>query len=147
MGLESLFGPLISQAVGPQLAGPVMGQLFGTGGGGQGLGSLVSPGPQGPQPTGALQRYAKRMAKQMFGPGHWGALNQLVSHESSWDPQADNPDSSAYGLFQFLDSTAQNYGGVAHDPFEQIRDGLAYIADRYKNPSAAWNFWQNNNWY
>lgn len=102
----------------------------------------------GPAPEGDIQAYARKMAREMFGKGQWGALNQLVSHESSWDPQADNPTSTAYGLFQFLDSTRENYGlGKNASPYEQIDAGLRYVKDEYKNPVGAWNFWQQNRWY
>jgi len=37
-------------------------------------------------------------------------LRALISFESSWNPQAKNPKSSARGLLQFIDSTAQSLG-------------------------------------
>jgi hypothetical protein len=37
-------------------------------------------------------------------------LNKLIDFESRWDPQAKNPYSSARGLLQFIDSTAQSLG-------------------------------------
>lgn len=39
-------------------------------------------------------------------------LNRLIDFESGWDPQriASNPDSTAKGLIQFIDSTAQHLG-------------------------------------
>ena len=105
-------------------------------------------GPNWVAPTGDIQTLAKRMARQEFGKGHWDELNQLVSHESSWNPKADNPTSSAYGLFQFLDSTRANYGlGINAGPRKQILAGLDYIKDRYGSPTGAWDFWQKNNYY
>lgn len=85
----------------------------------------------------------------MFGKGHWDDLDALVTQESGWNPKADNPTSSAYGLFQFLDSTAQNYAGknIIKNPYKQVDLGLKYIADRYGNPTKAWDFHQANNWY
>lgn len=105
-------------------------------------------GPNWEGPTGDIQTMAKRMARKEFGKGHWNELNNLVSHESSWNPKADNPTSSAYGLFQFLDSTRQNYGiGLNAGPRKQIRAGLDYIKDRYGTPTGAWDFWEKNRWY
>ena len=43
------------------------------------------------------------------GP-QWSALDWLVNKESSWNPSAKNPTSTAYGLFQFLDSTWAGVG-------------------------------------
>lgn len=106
------------------------------------------PGSSGRQPpAGDIQQYAKQKAKAMFGPGQWDDLDDLVTQESSWNPKADNPTSTAYGLFQFLDSTWGNYGGKTHNPYKQVNKGLRYIADRYGNPEKAWDFYQQNNWY
>ncbi|QRI45612.1 tape measure protein [Gordonia phage RoyalG] len=85
----------------------------------------------------------------------WEALNQLIGHESSWNPNAQNPSSTAYGLFQFLDSTWASVGGSkTSDPYQQAIYGGRYIKNRYGSPSAAWAFWQNpqpnpygGNWY
>ncbi|MCA9580810.1 MAG: transglycosylase SLT domain-containing protein [Myxococcales bacterium] len=75
------------------------------------------------------------------GP-EWDALNTLVTHESGWDHNAQNPESSAYGLFQFINST---WGLVdatkTHDPRLQAEAGLEYIARVYGTPSAAWAQW------
>jgi hypothetical protein len=74
---------------------------------------------------------------------YWNDLDQLVSHESGWNPTAQNPTSTAYGLFQFLDSTWKGTGiAKTSDPALQIEAGLKYIESRYKNPAGAWKFWQ-----
>lgn len=39
-----------------------------------------------------------------------GDLYRLIQFESKWNPQAKNPRSSARGLLQFTDSTAQSLG-------------------------------------
>lgn len=101
-------------------------------------------------PTGSLQEMVKRMAARKYGwkGDEWQALDELVSRESSWNPKADNPTSSAYGLFQFLDSTRQNYGiGLGAGPRKQARAGLRYVLDRYGSPTAAVRFHDKNNYY
>ncbi|WP_054814887.1 transglycosylase SLT domain-containing protein [Nocardia arizonensis] len=83
------------------------------------------------------------------GP-QWSALDELVSHESSWNPTAQNPSSTAYGLFQFLDQTWGTVGGSkTSDPYLQAVYGQRYISQRYGDPSKAWSFWQaqNPHWY
>ncbi|MFC8531938.1 transglycosylase SLT domain-containing protein [Nocardia sp. NPDC057227] len=80
----------------------------------------------------------------------WNALDELVSHESSWDPNAQNPNSTAYGLFQFLDQTWGTVGGSkTSDPHMQGVYGQRYIEQRYGDPASAWSFWQaqNPHWY
>lgn len=81
------------------------------------------------------------------GP-QWEALHRLVMKESGYNPTAQNPTSTAYGIFQFLNKTWGNYGAQkTSDPAAQTRAGLNYIAQRYGDPSRALNFHLRNNWY
>jgi hypothetical protein len=100
-------------------------------------------------PASDLQRMVASMAQSKYGWGgsQWDALNWLVNKESSWNPNAQNPTSSAYGLFQFLDGTWKGYGPKTSDPRLQAEYGLEYIKDRYGNPQAAKNFHEGHNWY
>ena len=94
------------------------------------------------------------MGQYGWGNEHWGALERLVSKESSWNPGAANPTSSARGLFQFLKSTWQGYitnrGGPPYwnqDIGVQAKGGLSYIKERYGDPTKALAFHNRNNWY
>ncbi len=100
-------------------------------------------------PKGPVVEVARRLAAQRGWTGaQWAALSELVSRESSWNPNAQNPTSSAYGLFQFLDSTWASVGGrKTSDPGKQIAYGLAYIAQRYGTPVGALRFHDAHNWY
>jgi SLT domain-containing protein len=84
-------------------------------------------------------------------PSSWlQPVLELVARESSFNSNAKNPKSSAYGLFQFLDSTRKNYGGNKvnwSDPYQQAVAGLKYIKDRYGTPEKALEFWDKNKWY
>ena len=51
-------------------------------------------------------------------------LELLWNKESNWNPRADNPKSTAYGIPQLLKLKAK-------DPYIQIDLGLKYIAHRY----------------
>ena len=77
----------------------------------------------------------------------WAALDWLVRKESSYNNLAQNPTSSAYGLFQFLDGTWSGYGQKTSDPNLQAKYGLKYIAERYGNPMNARAFHLSHNWY
>ena len=92
---------------------------------------------------------AQQMAAQRGWTGaEWAALDWIVGKESGWNPAAQNPTSTAFGLFQFLNSTWSSVGATkTSDPTAQIAAGLQYIAQRYGTPSAAWAFHQRNNWY
>lgn len=103
----------------------------------------------GPRPDGNNQELVRKaMLNAGFSSGQWGPLYQLVMHESGFRNTAQNPTSSAYGMFQFLDSTWKSVGGTkTSDPWKQAQYGLKYIKSRYGSPSKAWDFWQRNNWY
>lgn len=84
-------------------------------------------------------------------PGEWLApALELVARESSFNPNAANPKSTARGIFQFLDATRKNYGGANvdwSDPYQQAVAGLKYIKDRYGTPTKALQHWDAKKWY
>ncbi|ADX31947.1 tail length tape measure protein [Tsukamurella phage TPA2] len=87
-----------------------------------------------------------------FADSEWASLVNLINGESSWNPQAQNPGSTAYGLGQFLDQTWATVGGSkTDDPYQQAVLMLKYIKSRgdYGTPSKAWEMWQSRNphWY
>src|SRR5690625_1630820 len=67
--------------------------------------------------------------------GQWSALSQLISRESSWNPNAANPRSTARGLFQKMTSI---HGAIESSAAGQAEWGLKYIKQRYGSPAAAW---------
>lgn len=112
------------------------------------LNSMVQGGYQAPTAPAvdpaSIQAYAKQKSDSMFGPGHFDSLYKLINNESGWNPNAQNPGSSAYGLGQFLDSTWQGVGAQkTSDPQAQVDATLKYIANRYGTPTNALNFWEN----
>jgi Transglycosylase SLT domain len=92
-----------------------------------------------------------RMQAAAYGwtGGQWDALYALWTGESGFDNNAQNPNSTAYGIAQFLDQTWGPYGPKTSDPTLQIRYGLRYIKGRYGNPQAAYAAWlsRNPHWY
>ncbi|RRQ26319.1 hypothetical protein DK926_18930 [Rhodococcus sp. Eu-32] len=78
----------------------------------------------------------------------WAAAEWIIGKESSWNPLARNPSSGAFGLFQFLGSTKDQYLPDENpDGYIQGQAGAKYIKDRYGDPLAAKSFWEKNNWY
>jgi hypothetical protein len=102
-----------------------------------------------PRNVEGVKALVKQMAATYGWTGsQWDALYQLVMHESGFNPKAQNPTSTAYGLFQFLDSTWGAYGfKKSSNARKQTLAGLEYIERRYGDPLTAWAFWQSNNWY
>ena len=76
-----------------------------------------------------------------WGRAEWRSLLKLWGKESGWKHTADNPESSAYGIAQVLNT---KHGTPA--PL-QIEKGLEYIAHRYGKPSVAWSHWRKRGWY
>jgi hypothetical protein len=97
-------------------------------------------------PAGSFQDYA--LAQLGGDAGQFSCLESLWGKESGWNPDAQNPTSSAYGIAQFLDSTWAGTGiAKTSDGYRQIDAGLVYINSRYGSPCGAWSHSQSNNWY
>jgi len=84
-----------------------------------------------------------------FSSDQFGCLDSLYIRESNWNPYADNPTSSAYGIPQALPGSKMATAGAdwATNPVTQIRWGLGYIRDRYGSPCGAWSHSQAVGWY
>lgn len=122
--------------------GALMNLMMNAMGGGYGAGSPTARTMSGPKAA----AYEAMLAAG-FPPSEWAALEQLITHESGFDPAARNPSSGAFGMFQFLGHEGSKYdalGGYSPDPGMQSRAGMQYIKDRYGTPSQAWQFWQQN---
>ncbi|MFF4956838.1 transglycosylase SLT domain-containing protein [Streptomyces sp. NPDC001222] len=89
------------------------------------------------------------MARSMVGAGQFQCFSNIVNHESSWNYQAVNASSGAYGLFQALPGSKMSSVGAdwQTNPATQIKWGLNYMNSRYGSPCQAWSFWQANSWY
>ncbi|MGW2647806.1 aggregation-promoting factor C-terminal-like domain-containing protein [Streptomyces sp. NPDC001393] len=89
------------------------------------------------------------MARQMVAGDQFQCFSNIVNNESSWNYQAVNASSGAYGLFQAL--PAGKYASAGADwqtnPATQIKWGLNYMNSRYGSPCQAWSFWAANHWY
>jgi hypothetical protein len=106
---------------------------------GQGSAAAVAP-------AGSYQDYA--MSKLGGDGSQFGCLENLWGKESGWNPNAQNPSSTAYGIPQFLNSTWASTGiAKTSDGYRQIDAGLIYIDQRYGSPCGAWAHSQANNWY
>jgi hypothetical protein len=97
-------------------------------------------------PSGSYQDYA--MSKLGGDSSQFSCLESLWGRESGWNPNAQNPSSTAYGIPQFLDSTWAGTGiGKTSDGYRQIDAGLIYIDSRYGSPCGAWSHSQSTGWY
>lgn len=97
----------------------------------------------------AVRNLVRQQTEQAFGERSWPAMERLIMKESGFNPAAQNPKSSAYGLFQFLDQTWKGYSDVGKtpDPTKQTEAGIKYIKKRYGDPNKALQFHQRKGWY
>ena len=76
-------------------------------------------------------------------------LTDLWNGESHWNYQAHNYRSGAHGIPQALPAAKMEVVGTdwRTNPVTQIRWGLRYIEDRYKNPCGAWSKFKRSRYY
>ncbi|RZT87455.1 hypothetical protein EV383_4379 [Pseudonocardia sediminis] len=112
--------------------------MFATSGGGVDISGI----------SGAVVEQVKQVAARFGGwdkgPQWDNGIFPLVAKESSWDPGAANPTTSARGLFQKMTSL---YGPVEPTPAGQANWGLGYIRQRYGDPVKAWAFHRARGFY
>jgi hypothetical protein len=84
-----------------------------------------------------------------WSASQFSCLRSLWQRESGWNPRADNPTSSAYGIPQALPGPKMASAGPdwRTNPVTQIKWGLEYIADRYGTPCGAWAHSESHGWY
>lgn len=89
------------------------------------------------------------IARQMVPADQFQCFSNIVNHESTWNYQATNASSGAYGLVQALPGSKMASAGAdwQTNPATQIKWGLNYMNSRYGSPCGAWSFWQANSWY
>ena len=112
----------------------------------------VQPGGPGHAPTDVAgnKKIVQQMSAARGWSRYWDSLYALVMGESGFKNTAQNPTSTAYGMFQFLDSTWKTVGGhKTSDPRLQTQYGLDYIARSYGNPGNAYAKWKarSPHWY
>ena len=79
-----------------------------------------------------INRYKLYAHIKLLDAKEYKCLELLWNRESRWNPRADNPRSTAYGIPQILKLKEL-------DPYKQIDIGLAYIKHRHLTPCKAWH--------
>lgn len=107
------------------------------------------PGGAVNDPAGAKSYASGRLSAYGWSQDQFQCLAQLWTKESNWLTTATNPYSGAYGIPQALPPGKLSSAGSdwLTSYRTQVDWGLAYIADRYKSPCAAWSHSVANNWY
>lgn len=79
----------------------------------------------------------------------WSYVSAIINRESKWDPKANNPTSSAYGIPQALPGSKMRSAGSdwRTNPITQLKWMKGYIKGRYGNAENAWNIRTKRGWY
>lgn len=97
------------------------------------------------------KKWAVAQGWPLFGGKRWKALDYIVSRESSWNPKAKNPRSTASGLGQFINATARQFlGGAPMSKFpfdDQLAAVVKYADSRYGGLGKAMAFWKKHHYY
>ena len=101
------------------------------------------------------------LAESGISQDYWYYVDQIVSKESGWNPNATNKSSGACGLAQALPCSKVG-GNGGYDPVSALQWMNAYVNSRYYEGSpyasglcggkargweCAWTFWQIKKWY
>ena len=91
---------------------------------------------------------ARGYARSMVSAKEYEALQELIMLESSWNPDAQNPKSTAYGLGQLLDQTWDLVGIEKSADYRiQLIASHKYVMDRYGSWVKALEFRKANGYY
>jgi hypothetical protein len=125
--LQEMLMSSINASRGQRAQEQLQGQLAPIFGGG-GAGGAPAPAPAGAAPNPAITQ-AITSAAQRHGVDP-NAMIMIAGLESRFDPMAQNPKSSAAGLFQFIDKTADQYGlQNRYDPVESADAAARLMRD------------------
>jgi hypothetical protein len=91
---------------------------------------------------------ARSYARSMVSVEEYVALHELIMRESSWNPDARNRKSTAYGLGQLLDQTWEDVGIEKSDDFRiQLIAAHKYVMQRYGSWVKALEFHKRHGYY
>ena len=86
------------------------------------------------------------MAQAGIPESDWAYVDYIVTKESSWNPQARNASSGAFGLAQCLNKPANSLC-YSSNPVDQLKWQHSYVKSRYGSYAGAYSFWSSNHWY
>lgn len=113
------------------------------------LGSFNGGGEQASGPGAKPSGSHKNWLKQAGVKSNFDKWNYIINHESGWNPKAQNPSSSAYGIGQALPPSKMASFGSDYmtNPITQLKWMKSYVNGRYGGIKNAYAFWKNHHWY
>ena len=106
----------------------------------------VAPVSQPPVSSGSHEDW---MAQAGIPQSEYSCANALITKESGWRVNAQNPSSPAYGIPQSLPGEKMASAGAdwRTNPITQLIWMKGYVANRYGGFCGAWQHSQQVNWY
>ena len=113
------------------------------------LGNFNGGGEQASGPGAKPSGSHKNWLKQAGIKSNFDKWNYIINHESGWNPKAQNPSSSAYGIGQALPPSKMASFGSDYmtNPITQLKWMKSYVNGRYGGINNAYAFWKNHHWY
>ena len=113
------------------------------------LGNFNGGGEQASGPGAKPSGSHKNWLKQAGIKSNFDKWNYIINHESGWNPKAQNPSSSAYGIGQALPPSKMASFGSDYmtNPITQLKWMKSYVNGRYGGIKNAYAFWKNHHWY
>jgi len=106
---------------------------------------VVTPVAPAPQPVPNLDDHEQLMSLAGISQNDWPAVDYIVSHESSWNPDATEPTTGAHGLPQALPYSKTGCGW--DDAVCQLAWANTYAYERYGGWWPAQAYWASHgNW-
>jgi hypothetical protein len=107
---------------------------------------VVTPVAPAPQPVQVnLDDHQQLMQLAGISSNDWPAVDYIVSHESSWNPDATEPTTGAHGLPQALPYGKTGCGW--YDAVCQLAWADTYAKERYGGWWNAYSYWAyHHNW-
>lgn len=98
-----------------------------------------------PKPVYYNSSHTELMRAAGIAESDFGAVEYVISHESTWNPNAINKSSGACGLGQ--EFPCGKSGCDLGDAVCQLRWASSYATQRYGSWWGAHSFWINNQWW
>ena len=113
------------------------------------LGNFNGGGEQASGPGAKPSGSHKNWLKQAGIKSNFDKWNYIINHESGWNPKAQNPSSSAYGIGQALPPSKMASFGSDYmtNPITQLKWMKSYVNGRYGGIKNAYAFWKKHHWY
>lgn len=88
-------------------------------------------------------------AQSAMSTTEYECIAHIITNESSWNVNATNASSGAYGLGQALPGSKMASAGAdwQSNGVTQMKWTIGYVNSRYGGACKAWSFWQANHYY